>query len=280
MKRALLFEQKTIKQIIKQRNNQQFMRQLICKGILLIFLIGTGINSFAQKPNTQALFDEANQLYQNQQFTEAAKTYQQLIDSGYQVDNLFFNAANAYLKSNQVGPAIYYYEKTLKLNPHHEAASNNLSIAEQKVENRPDELPLLFFQEWWMAFSQWHSPNGWAIASIVVAWVLAIAFILYKFFPKFRSNYLRWVIYALSVIFVAHLSMSIYMFNLATNSSSAIVIPGAATVKNAPGDSGKDLFEAHAGTKVKILDTTASYTKILMEDGKEGWIKAKDIKIL
>ncbi|WP_341833947.1 tetratricopeptide repeat protein [Chitinophaga pollutisoli] len=152
---------------------------------LFVILILAGTAAKAQAP---ALFAEGNRLYEQQRFTDAAAKYQQLIDSGYQVADLYFNAGNAYYKSNQTGMAVYSFEKALRLQPGDEATERNLAIANQKVGSNVETLPLLFFERWWLQWQQLHTPAGWANWSIAWGWIFSALIIAFFFFPVPGKN--------------------------------------------------------------------------------------------
>lgn len=243
--------------------------------LLICLLPGNALQ--AQDP---ALFTEASKLYRQQHYKEAAAKYQQLIDSGYQVADLYFNAGNAYYKSDQTGMAVYSFEKALNLEPGDEAIEHNLGLANQKVKNNIESLPLLFFERWWLQWQQLHSAAGWAIGTIVLFWICCAAAIAYFFLPRFQGNqYIRWGMAAVTVLFIGYFSMAIWMHNKAYNSGVAIVMK-TAKAKAAPDDGSKDLFETKEGIKVKLLDATKDYCKVQLADGKTGWLAVGDVKEL
>ncbi|WP_346316955.1 tetratricopeptide repeat protein [Chitinophaga sp. YIM B06452] len=234
----------------------------------------------AQGQKVPALFTEGNALYQQKKYEEAAAKYQQLIDSGYQVADLYFNAGNAYYKSNQTAMAVYSFEKAQHLKPGDEDIEQNLALANQRVGSNIETLPLLFFEKWWLQWQQLHSGAGWAVWSIVWFWLLVAAAAVYFFIPIPRRHLFRWVMTAAAVLFTGYFSMAIWMHNKAYNSGEAIVMHNAVKVKSAPDDGGKDLFELKEGVKVKVLDGTSQFSKVQLADGKSGWVAVNELKKL
>lgn len=246
--------------------------------ITLCLLISAALVARADKE--LVLFKEGNELYVKQQYKEAAVKYQQLIDSGYQVADVYFNAGNAYFKSNQTGMAIYSFEKALHLKPGDEQIEHNLHLANQRVSNNIEALPLLFFERWWLQLQQLHSARGWAIGSIVWCWILCGVIILYFFMPGMRKTYLRWAISVAGLLLIGYFSMAAWMQNKAYNNSTAIVIQQAVKVKSAPDEGSKDLFEIREGMKVEVLDGTKDFSKVQLADGKTGWMPVAGLKKL
>ena len=52
-------------------------------------------------------------------------------------------------------------------------------------------------------------------------------------------------------------------------------------VKSSPDDkSGTELFVLHEGTKMKILEGMGDWTKIELQDGRQGWSKKTNLEII
>lgn len=247
--------------------------------LLLFILLGYG-SLQAQQLSPQQQFEKANQLYQQNKYSEAAAAYQQLIDQGYSLQDLYFNAGNAYYKSNHTGPAVYNYEKVLRMNPDHEAAAHNLTLVNQRVQGFTDELPLLFFQKWWQQWQYLHNPNGWAIGSILLLWALVGGILAYLLTDRFATRLFRVGIGVIGVLTVAYCFMSVYTYSVANSHDSGIIMSSGIKAKPGPDPGGKDLFELNEGMKVDVLDATEDYCKVQLADGKTGWIGCNEIKRL
>lgn len=254
------------------------LSRLSIQVLLCCIFAGAALTALAQ--DVPALFTEGNQLYRQKKYDEAAAKYQQLIDSGYQVADLYFNAGNAYYKSNQTAMAVYSFEKALHLRPGDEATEQNLEMANQRVGSNVETLPLLFFERWWLQWQSLHSGRGWAVWSIVWCWLLAASAIVYFFIPVKRRQWFRWAMAATGVLFTGYFSMAVWTHNKAYNSGEAIVMHNAVKVKSAPDDGSKDLFELKEGMKVKVLDGTSQYSKVQLADGKNGWVAVNELKSL
>lgn len=246
----------------------------ICALSLLVY------NLLSAAPAPQQQFEKANQLYKQKQYTEAAGIYQQLINEGYHQPQLFVNAGNAWYKANKTGMAIYNYEKALAEDPFNKSAIHNLSVANQRVEGYVNDLPLLFFQQWWLQLQHIHSPNGWAAGSIILFWLLIAGIIALLVLPSFWPTLLRWGIGTFSVLFIVYLTMGISTYVSANAHNEGIIMGSIVKVKAAPDQESKDIFELHEGVKVQVTDATQEYCKILLPDGKTGWLACAEIKRL
>jgi len=246
----------------------------ICALLLLVH----HLVSAADAPQQQ--FEKANTLFREKQYTEAANIYQQLIDAGYNQPQLYINAGNAWYKANKTGMAIYNYEQALRIEPFNKSADHNLSVANQRVEGYVNDLPLLFFQQWWLHIQHFHSVNGWATGAIILFWLLTGGLIVILLLPAFRPAILRWATGVLAVLFVGYLSMGISAYISANSHDEGIIMGAAVKVKSAPDEESKDMFELHEGVKVLVIDATQEFCKISLPDGKTGWLACAEIKRL
>lgn len=247
-----------------------------------IALLLTAFVSQAQAPqsNQQQRFEEANLLFNQSKYTEAARTYQQLLDEGHTQKELFFNAGNAWYKAGKTGQAVYSYEKALQLSPNDAAVKHNLAIANQKVNGFVEELPMVFFQQWWLQLQHLHKANGWAIGTVVLFWVLIAGIMLNAFLPGWKNKFLRWGNYVIGVLCVLYLLMAVDAYLSANNHDAGIVMNSNIKAKSSPDENSRDVFEVGEGMKVHITDATADFCKIELADGKNGWISCAYIKRL
>ncbi|MDQ0105381.1 tetratricopeptide (TPR) repeat protein [Chitinophaga terrae (ex Kim and Jung 2007)] len=249
------------------------------KSILFaLVMLFTGFTTIsAQTP--QKRFEEANNLFNQSKFTEAARTYQQLIDEGYHQTSLYFNAGNAWYKAGKTGMAVYNYEKALQQSPNNQSVKHNLNIANQKVDGFVGELPLVFFQQWWQNLRLLHTPNGWATGVIIFFWLFIAGVALTRFLPGRSRKYIAIANYVTAVLTLLYLSVAISTY-LSANDHSTGVIMAQHKVKSAPDETSRDIFEVGEGVKVHVTDATNEYCKIELADGKSGWISCAAIKRL
>jgi tetratricopeptide (TPR) repeat protein len=228
----------------------------------------------------QQVFSNANDLFRQKQYSDAAAAYQQLIDEGYHQPELYVNAGNAWYKANHTGLAIYNYEKALVRDPFNKQAAHNLSVANQRVEGYVNDIPLLFFQQWWLQIQHLYTPNGWATGSIIFFWLLMAGIIMMLLRPSLKPGLIKWVNTVSGVLFLFFISMAVSAFMNTSVHDTGIVMSTAVKVKAAPDQGSKDIFELHEGVKVQVTDATQEYCKVVLPDGKTGWLACGEIKRL
>lgn len=249
------------------------------KNILLITILIFSSPIIAQ--SVDSLFVHANKLYQIEKYNEALALYEEIENKNVQSDDLYYNMANAYYKSNQVAPSIYYFEKTLLLNPSHEDAKYNLSFAQRMTIDNIEALPKTIGQKFSENIVHKFSYNTWAYSGVAFSFLFAVLFLLYHF--SYSSVYKRF--YFISSIISAFFIIITVLFaynnyHQTKNYKAAIVFAQQAVIKSAPTDASEISFELHEGTKVELLESLDGWHKIKIADGKVGWIAENDIKEL
>src|SRR5204862_1754388 len=96
-------------------------------GLLLLLALG------AAAQNPALLFDQANKLYEQGKYQEAASAYQKLLQTEPGSAALYFNLGNAWFKAGQSGRAIAAYRQAERLAPRDPNLRFNLNFVRKKV---------------------------------------------------------------------------------------------------------------------------------------------------
>lgn len=246
----------------------------------LIFL-GLFVGFITYGQTTDELFEQANDAYQNGKFELAIKTYQDILQEGYQSADLYYNLGNAYFKLNELASSIYNYEKALLLNPNHQDAINNLEFVKRSTIDVIEPLPKTFFQRINDAVIYPISYNTWAWWAVAFALLSSILFILYYFSQYSHRKKLYFILSFISLgIFLILLTLGIKARHHYIKDQPAIVFTKQVNVNNEPTASASSVFILHEGTKVQVIDYDNDWYKIEIADGKSGWLQKDEIKLL
>ena len=248
------------------------------KQLIYILAFFGSILTFAQ--NSQ-LFDEANALYNDANYTEALEKYKTVLNSGEHSAELYFNIGNAHYKLNHIAPSIYYYEKALLLKPNDKDIKNNIAFARNMTVDAIDSVPEVGISKLIKNVTNMMSFDGWAKTAIVFVMLFVILFIAYYFSHSTSKKRLTFLTSNLSfVLAIVSLVFAFHKFKLVSNDQPAIVFAQETKVKSEPNLRSTESFVLHEGTKVQVLDTVSNWKKIKLSDGKVGWIANDDIKML
>ena len=245
--------------------------------VFIILLSLSGGQLEAQVPDS--LFAAANKSYQQEMYMEALEGYQNIEKLGMKSADLYFNMANIYYKTNQVAPAVYYYEKALKLAPNDKDIQFNLKFANRMIMDNIEPLPKSIWQKFMDGIILNFTYETWAEIAVSLAFLFAILFLMYHFSYSTGKKRIYFITSILSVIFVTTSLFFAYRNkHHVDNNIEAIIFSSEAAVKSAPTNSSEVYFELHEGTKVIILETLDNWKKIKIADGKMGWINTTALK--
>jgi tetratricopeptide (TPR) repeat protein len=245
--------------------------------MLLCAVSGSGMDMYAQSPDS--LFVEANELYRQEKYLDALNNYQAIEKQGLESASLYFNMANVYYRSNQVAPAIYYYEKALKLSPNDSDIQFNLEFANRMILDNIEPLPKSLGQKLMDTIILRFTYETWSKIAVGLAFLFATLFLLYHFSYNTGKKRVYFITSILSVILVTSSLFFAYRNKHFTDRNvEAIVFSSQAEVRSAPTTSSEVYFELHEGTKVLVMESLDNWKKIRIADGKMGWINTAAIK--
>jgi tetratricopeptide (TPR) repeat protein len=242
----------------------------------LFFALILVSNLVAQTPDE--MMDNANSLYQKNDFTGAQKVYKELLDNGYQSAVLYYNLGNAHYRMGDLGYAIYYYEKALKLAPGDEDIIHNIKIANSRTVDKINEVPKIFITRWWDGLVVSLSANGWSFVLLLVFALFLFYLGLYLLTKK--NSLQRIAFYSGSgVLAVLILVLIIWLarLNIETSENFGILLDKNATVKVSPDVQSNDAFMLHEGIKFSLEEKMNGWYKIKLADGKLGWLPQNSV---
>lgn len=249
----------------------------IIKGVLIIILCCSFFyESRAQKP--EELLTQANSLYNENAYDSALTVYKSIIDKGYSSAALYYNLGNTYYKLKNYPLAIYYYEKSLKLEPNNDDTKHNIEIAQLFLTDKIEAVPELFIKTWWNKLSNTFTVNTWAVITLVLSGILLISVF---FYITAKTRGLKKSMFFAGLIMIIFTAISFCIttkkYNYIRTNNEGIIIAPTITIKSSPSQSSVDLFVLHEGAKVKILDKTDSWEKIRIANGSIGWLPSSTV---
>ena len=251
------------------------------KKIQIIILLTFSILCSAQLAAQDSLFKQANKQYNQKDYENAIASYHQLIDKGYQDAVLYYNLGNAYFKSDQIGNAILWYERALRLSPNNNDIAYNLAFANQQTIDNIETIPPFFLKAWMLAVQNLFSAKEWAIVSIVLCIVLVCCILLIFLISSYR---LRMTFFTFACLSLAATIVSIVFASMQTTNRNrtdeGIVTQSSVTLKSTPDNSGTDLFTVHEGTKITITDNAGEWVEVQFNNGNKGWMLEDDLEII
>ena len=241
------------------------------KEIILIFLLSVS-NLFGFN-NVDSLFIYSNNLYSEQKFEEALDGYLSILDQNISNGILYYNAGNCYYRINSLGYARLYYEKAKLYNPTDRDILHNIDLVKAQLIDDIQSVPEFFITKIINDIKIKFSPSQWGYITILVLYLI-LFLCLVVFFSKSvesRTSSLKTLI-VLFPIFLLIIFFLIYS-NVDKKYNDAVLVSPNAYVKTAPSKDADDYFIIHEGVKFELIDKLDDWSRILLSDGKDGWVK-------
>lgn len=249
--------------------------------IILLLIFANSIALFANSSDIEELYKKANTLYTNGKYELAITEYSKIIKSGYESPEIYYNLGNAYYRNNKFTYAIYNYEKAKLLSPADADIEQNLKMANLQIFDKIKPMTEFFLSRITRNLIKSQSSNFWIILSIGAFIIFLTAAVIYLF-SKIRILKIVSFIFGI-VLFVTSVTTFIFakqQYSYQTTHNTAIVFSPSVSIKSEPDDGAKELFVIHEGLKVKINRSSSSWYEIKLADGKEGWLKKNNVKLL
>jgi tetratricopeptide (TPR) repeat protein len=239
------------------------------KIVVLLIVISTKVYANADASA------QAEKQYSDKKFKEAIEIYEQILAQQNESDKLYFNLGNCYLKTNQIGKAIYNYELAAKLNPKDDDITVNLKIANSKTIDKIDNKENYFIGALKSSIANYYSTTSLAwisIFSLIISLSLLLLFILSKSILLKRLGFIASVLSF--CVFVCAMLLGYFSLNLKKQTHFAIILSHEVKIHTEPNDLSDSKFSLHEGTKVSVLNQSDKWLNIKLENGNEGWVKS------
>ena len=236
------------------------MKTFVSFAILL--LIARAV--FAADPSQQ--FAKANQEYAADDFQSAINDYEELVRSGQDAPNLFYNLGNAYFRQKDFGRAILNYERALVLNRHFAEARANLRIAQDEAR----ALELLPAR--WETLFALANENQFAVAAAIAFWIGILAVAIFVF--NRRRSFLALSILSLSIFAIA--ITGVYQLGHGKNGNGLAIVTGEKVdARIATADNANRVLTLPAGSEIKIVSQRGDWIYAALPNNLQGWMPAK-----
>ena len=247
---------------------KKYSQKLLMTGLILF----SSLLSFAQTD----ILESAAKAYANGDFKTALEHYSRLVADDQMSASLYYNLGNCHYKMDELGEAIWAYEKALKIDPGHENARFNLAFAQEQTYDQL-EIASSDVLRWFRSNLFVFGINFWPYTSVLFSLLFSVT--LYFFFTTKQSRIKN---YALSFGFlfiglmIASHVLGFLQKKHINDRSTAIIIADSITVRTSPSDTAEEAFALHEGTKVNLQRSNDLWLEISI-NGNTGWVEKSEV---
>ena len=243
----------------------------------LILFLPSALFAKDKGASDEELYSLANLALADERFDEAIAGYSKIEDMGIENPDVYYNMGNAYAKSDQLGMAVYCYEKSVKLLIKKDVLHNlafvrqMLSLSSQSVDARS---PL----ERMTSFLTLKESSDWALTLYVVT------FVFLSIRLRGRKEGARKIAGRLAlfscILFLFSGMTAAYKFYLQSQNSYVIVLSESAPLYEVPMENLEAISDAPEGAKLTLLEEEDGWYKVRSPRGLAGWVKAEVLGVI
>jgi tetratricopeptide (TPR) repeat protein len=246
------------------------LRQTIRASLLGCILILAGPSSFAAESPSH--FEQANLLYAQGKFPEAASLYESMIKAGRHSSPLFFNLGNAYFRQGQLGRALFNYCRAERLAPRDPDIQANLRFTRERVTGGLSASPPA-----WQRAVRYFTLNEIATVTALLFWIWAGLVCFVQWRPALKPRLRGFGLFLSSVLGAAVLLLFLAYF--AGSERIAIVTAQKSDILLGPIAESQVSFTAIDGTELAYLAERDDWIQVSDRSDRSGWVQATNIVI-
>jgi len=214
---------------------------------------------------------QANAAYMAGDYDSAIGLYETLLADGFRDAAVFFNLGNAYYETGQLGLALLNYRRAQQIAPRDAILGKNIALARsERVDFQQGEARwidrLAVSTQSFLTLPE----LGWPI---LVTWVLWWAGAgIWALRADWRSA-LRW---PMALVGAGLLVGSVFFgsrYYVQDARPAAVVI-----VMSGPDNEYMFLFQLFAAAEMRILEVRGEWVRVILPDGRQGWVNRKAIE--
>lgn len=222
-------------------------------------------------------FRQANQLYENGEFSKALSTYE-TIESGCAHWKLFYNMGNCHYKLENYIKSKIYYLKARKLKPFHPSIEKNLSIVNGIVAPELAERKVDFVGRVVLKIESFIGINLVSVFLLIMVFLLN-GFILLLIIRGRRKFLLYGISFSLIITLVVF-GYHQYRIKKWHTRDTAVIIQPDSQLRSGPGENNTVLFKLNPGVDVRILEQSRNWARVAATSQIAGWIQMENLDLI
>ncbi len=223
-------------------------------------------------------YAEANQAYLVGDWQSAARQYEALARAGVVNPDLYYNLGNAYFRMGRLGPAVYQYERALRLDPGAGDAAHNLGLARRTIAERwQDKVGGADGDSLWVRLATWLPPGPLSVAFLVADILFFAGLIALRLLEAGRRRTLVKGFAGLSGIAVLAAATLLCLRIRYAHTPMGIVVADEVGMHEGRDADSRQRSVIHAGMRVRITGRDQDWLRVELSNDTEGWVPADTI---
>jgi tetratricopeptide (TPR) repeat protein len=245
------------------------MKKIVSTFLLIIL----AVSIFAVN-QIDTIYEEAIDSYNNKDYQIALEKFSLIENEGIVNSDLYYNIGNCYFRINEIGRAILYFKKALKVESDHQAARRNLEYALTLTKDKQNSENESVIRSFWLKAFDSFSINLLAIITLVIFIIIILLICLMIVHFKNREKTVPIFLTTIFIfLFSAFFIISILKWQEFHKTDEAVLLSISAIGYSGPGEDFTRVFTIHEGMIFTIERSEENWSLIKLENGLGGWIK-------
>ena len=247
--------------------------------ILTVLLVTCQLCAAAQEngavTTVERKFRQANRVYSENKFEEAAAGYRELIRLTGPNAELYYNLGCAALKAGRLGHAVLNFHRAARLAPRDPDIRENLRFVTAVTQSRSEEFENSegFITE---LLTRWvfllTAREASILQLVFLVWVAAGVMILaLGYRGALRKVLIGWSAAGLLLLAVNSMVLGIHIYSL-RYSRQAVVIENGAQARSGPGEDNTRVLVLPEGTLLALRERRGDWVLVSLPSGRSGWL--------
>ncbi len=229
------------------------------------------------QPAPEDTFAEANAAYTAGDYARAVTLYEGLLAQGINAGVVYYNLGCAYYQSGDPGRALLNYRRAQRQMPRDaDVQAALLLVRSQRLESfdgAPTGDLFVFAGEWLL--SAWTVDElllaalvGWSAFWGGIIWLL-----------EHRGRLRTWFAAGLVVLLLLTIGL-VGSVIVVQQSPAAVVVAPLVPVMSGPAESYLELYQLQAAAEVRVLAVQDDWLRIVLPNGRQGWLLADSVALV
>lgn len=242
--------------------------ECISAWLAMLALLGTlALRAAESSPS----FEEANRLFEQGRFDDAAKAYRALLNSGQISPAVHFNLGNALFKSGKVGEAIVEYRRASDLAPRDPDILANLQFARGSIAGGGTGS-----RERWRRWLGRLSLDEWSLAASACLWVWMGFLAASVIRPDWRKSGRPLCIAAGLATCATSAGLARVAWDHYRTEPVVVIVPEA-PVRYGPLPESQVFFSARNGVEFIATDRKGDWARVEDNFNRAGWVRVEQL---
>ena len=226
---------------------------------------------------TSTMYENGMDAYRKGQYDLAIQEFESIISNNWNSPELYYNLGNAFYRSGNIGGAVWAFESCLKSYPTHKDAKYNLKLTNLKVIDKMDLPAPPFYLKWYLSIKERYTPSKWLNISLFILLLFALLMSASRIISFPVLGKLQGIM--MTVLFMI-LFLTLHSIWTENSYDLGIIYSPQVEARSEPNQFSTRLFEVHEGLRVSINQAVDGWVEIELLDGKMGWIKNNQIRLI